>query len=1189
MEDILITYKSETGPSAFSLYWGNNAFGNERTSLPKDTLCFPRGHVLGSPFVVSVQAGAVSPDGVQLISAPAEVLRGQIFEVDFWAGDSYNNSVRDAATSLAVRLDPPVGLGASPVRLTTREGVAERFLEYSGARQVAVERTRGVVAAGAAPTSAGTHTLFSAVAVIGGLHATYYAGDAPLAGGAAVSSRTDATLDFSAPGGAKPAATLGDAEAYSVRWTGLVRPAAAQTYTFFAAVQTDAERIKLWVDNQLLVQQWRSLDSLERSGTISFDAADGYYQVAVVYMHPTGTGAAQGAVLSWEGASLSKEVIPSDALFQAHETPGSGTHIEVLGEAVDPSQSRASGACLTLATSGAACSFTITLRDKYGEPTAPTGGELLVFVASEDAQEARATSPPLCDSSGRCTASFTPRADDTLLVSVQHGVSGQWAHLRGSPFSVPVLRGRISLSGASAHGEGISLTTAGATATFLLVLRDSFGARAPSWPMPVSELPLALDVLPLGGKARGRVALAVQISEAAPGAAALSFRLTMSGSYLISVRGADAHISGSPFALLCEPGVARRDARYSIALLAAVAGEPLTFEVAARDEFGNRGTSQTLRAFSRSPGSRNSNATVVPLGDSGFQVTVLVTGTGNYSVQLRADVGFGLAATYYAGDFVERRAARVDASVDFSSSSASFVPAATLTAAAQYSVRWSGLVRPQSAGEYTFHGRVSSASDRMKLWVDNSLLIDQWASLAATEAAATLSVGTVGPLLDVLLEYRHEAGINDQGATLSWEAAALSKTAIGAANLVATADFLDGYPLVATAGAQCASASTVQGLSASLWTAGILFSFSVLSRDAFGNSLAPGATLPYTFELSPLSGDDVTTNLTAFSYTGLDGEWAVATTATRSGTYEATVRISGLAGLAATYYADAFLRTPVANSLDAVVDNAWGASAPHSLVNADYFSARWTGMLTPTESAEYVFHLYADDCAILFLSGEALLDSCVAGVGVACTDCMPYPGRYRRATRTLTAGLQDAIDLKCMETVGDAVCRLLWSRGQETAQVVPTTVLSTPLVASGGFLGPITVKSAVVAAGTDCAADGAGLTAATSGVRSSFRVLCRDVYGNIPDVFDSPGTTLVGALRPPSGAAAVPATLLYTGAGRYEGSYTAVFAAEHALHLSLPTAGGLAATYYDAGCCFSIPFVRGHRIPDVVSSHVFDS
>ena len=79
---------------------------------------------------------------------------------------------------------------------------------------------------------------------------------------------------------------------------------------------------------------------------------------------------------------------------------------------------------------------------------------------------------------------------------------------------------------------------------------------------------------------------------------------------------------------------------------------------------------------------------------------------------------------------------------------------------------------------------------------------------------------------------------------------------------------------------------------------------------------------------------------------GLPGLWEVSATVTRSGVYEAEVRISGLAGLAATYYGDAFLRAPVASMLEPKVDHDWGASAPHSLVNADYFSSRYP--LTPS-------------------------------------------------------------------------------------------------------------------------------------------------------------------------------------------------------------------------------------------------
>ena len=47
-------------------------------------------------------------------------------------------------------------------------------------------------------------------------------------------------------------------------------------YTWYASVQTVGERVRLYVDNSLLVEQWTSLAATEASGTLSMLVANGY-------------------------------------------------------------------------------------------------------------------------------------------------------------------------------------------------------------------------------------------------------------------------------------------------------------------------------------------------------------------------------------------------------------------------------------------------------------------------------------------------------------------------------------------------------------------------------------------------------------------------------------------------------------------------------------------------------------------------------------------------------------------------------------------------------------------------------------------------------------------------------------------------------------------------------------------------
>merc|ERR1712216_836498 len=83
------------------------------------------------------------------------------------------------------------------------------------------------------------------------------------------------------------------------------------------------------------------------------------------------------------------------------------------------------------------------------------------------------------------------------------------------------------------------------------------------------------------------------------------------------------------------------------------------------------------------------------------------------------------------------RVVQVDQTVDFSVTSSTTRAGAT-TLGTKWSARWTGMVRPSLSETYTFHagGGVGSTAkkERVKLWVDNSLIIHQWSSLAQDAA-----------------------------------------------------------------------------------------------------------------------------------------------------------------------------------------------------------------------------------------------------------------------------------------------------------------------------------------------------------------------------------------------------------------------------------------------------------------------
>jgi glucose/arabinose dehydrogenase len=119
-------------------------------------------------------------------------------------------------------------------------------------------------------------------------------------------TRVDPTVNFSWGAGA-PAASMG-ADTFSVRWTGRVQPQFSQTYTFYT--QSD-DGVRLWVNGQLLVNNWTDHSSTENVGTIALIAGQ-RYDIRLEFFENTGSATAR---LSWSSASTPKAVVPAARLY----------------------------------------------------------------------------------------------------------------------------------------------------------------------------------------------------------------------------------------------------------------------------------------------------------------------------------------------------------------------------------------------------------------------------------------------------------------------------------------------------------------------------------------------------------------------------------------------------------------------------------------------------------------------------------------------------------------------------------------------------------------------------------------------------------------------------------------------------------------------------------------------------------
>ena len=131
-------------------------------------------------------------------------------------------------------------------------------------------------------------------------------------------------------GVARPVAALGDATDwpvlsgmfpptanYSVRWTGQVQSRHSETYTF--ATITD-DGVRLWVDDELLIDNWTPHGTTEDTGAIDLEAGK-RYDLRLEYFQEAGGATVR---LLWAADSEPKAIIPSSVLYPSAEAGDPG-------------------------------------------------------------------------------------------------------------------------------------------------------------------------------------------------------------------------------------------------------------------------------------------------------------------------------------------------------------------------------------------------------------------------------------------------------------------------------------------------------------------------------------------------------------------------------------------------------------------------------------------------------------------------------------------------------------------------------------------------------------------------------------------------------------------------------------------------------------------------------------------------
>lgn len=138
-----------------------------------------------------------------------------------------------------------------------------------------------------------------------GLYGEYYRGKAF---GERLMTRTDPQVDFhwaaGGPGDGMPV------DNFSVRWTGWVLAPASGSFTFHV---TADDGVRLWVDDVLLVDQWREQSPTEYSGSARLTVGR-KHDIRLEYYEAGGDATIS---LAWSGPGLPRQTIPAASLYPA--------------------------------------------------------------------------------------------------------------------------------------------------------------------------------------------------------------------------------------------------------------------------------------------------------------------------------------------------------------------------------------------------------------------------------------------------------------------------------------------------------------------------------------------------------------------------------------------------------------------------------------------------------------------------------------------------------------------------------------------------------------------------------------------------------------------------------------------------------------------------------------------------------
>eukprot|EP00960_Hanusia_phi_P076630 768590-Hanusia_phi.AAC.1 len=311
----------------------------------------------------------------------------------------------------------------------------------------------------------------------------------------------------------------------AVVWSGYLRFDFSGLYTFQTAILGSEDRVKLWIDQSLVIEQWTSLSQPSPSEIWNVWINDSYAPFVLEYLASSDTF---DIAFQWKNDNMDWEVIPKENLFHGQILPTAPFSISVFpGSASE--RSIAFGDGLTCATSGLQAQFTIRALDLFRNFASFKEDSFNIHFQN-DFKYLKVEVTPIDESQSQVTFVLGGLNGLSLLgVYIDSAV-----HISGSPWSLLVNPGSLRddagvINVRNSVMKVITTLTAGISSQFVLYTKDSFNTTI------VEQNPeLLIAKFDLNDGSRSSLSIS-QFRNLSVGQYAASVQITRSGAYIASI------------------------------------------------------------------------------------------------------------------------------------------------------------------------------------------------------------------------------------------------------------------------------------------------------------------------------------------------------------------------------------------------------------------------------------------------------------------------------------------------------------------------------------------------------------------------------------------------------------------------------------------------------------------------------